>query len=294
MARNTRPVGLKNIAGIIGGPPCQGFTTAGKRDPKDPRNSLFKEFVRFVNVIQPKFFVMENVKGILSMKTSAGESVKKLIETELEKCGYDLTIMVLNAADYGVPQSRIRVFFIGFRKDLNLNIGEPLHKPRVTAWEAIGDLPSLVNNVKKTSYNDPPSNAYQRASRNPVGVLMDHEKPIHNAKMLQIIKLAPINGKATDIPKHLLPKNYFNTSYTRMDPNNVSTTIIKNFGTPSSGKFIHPYEDRGLTTREGARLQSFPDSFEFYGTRMDKNMQIGNAVPPLLAEAIAGKIKEVL
>lgn len=302
----------KNICfGIIGGPPCQGFSLSGHRDKKDPRNSLFMDYMRFVNFFNPSFFVMENVPGILSSKTKNGEFVKNLIKKEANNNGYNIYPIQLLASDYGVPQSRLRVFFIGIRKDFPFNIDKLIppisnNKP-ITIREALSDLPILNagEGYEEMNYNITPQNDYQRWCRINSKKVMNHISMKHSSRIIERFKCIKFGQSLADVPtEHMQRKRgdaqkisgkVYSQNNMRPWPDLPSPTIPASF----QSNFIHPLYNRNYTAREGARLQSFPDNYIFYGKRTtmswEKNLsqyqQIGNAVPPLLAKAIADNLK---
>lgn len=300
------------IDGIIGGPPCQGFSLSGKRDPKDPRNSLFMDFIRFIKDFQPKFFMMENVPGLLSMKTANGELVKDLIVSEYEKAGYNSTYKILNAAEYGVPQSRTRVIFIGIRKDLKFE-PEKLHPTgflfennQITIDDAIMDLPQINSGegTEEQKYNIKPKNDFQKWVRGDNKIIKNHIAMRHTPRLIERFKTIKSGQSLADVSKEHMQRKRGDATKTsgkvysqnNMRPfgNKPSPTIAASF----QSNFIHPHLNRNYTAREAARLQSFPDWYEFKGKRTtmswEKNLsqyqQIGNAVPPLLAKAIAENI----
>ncbi|MDO5555688.1 MAG: DNA cytosine methyltransferase [Clostridia bacterium] len=301
------------IDGIIGGPPCQGFSLSGNRDKNDPRNSLFMEFVRFVKYYTPKFFVMENVTGILSMKTKDNQNVKDLILQEYNNAGYNVKICKLNAAEYGVPQSRLRIVFIGIRKDIifdQMNLGPKpfLFKDKqITIEQAIMDLPQICSGegAEKLEYKNMPQNDYQKWVRKNSCAIYNHISMRHTKRLIERFKNITFGQSVADVEKcHQQRKRgdvskisgkIYSQNNMRPFPNKPSPTIPASF----QSNFIHPYLNRNFTAREGARLQSFPDTYIFYGKRTtmswEKNLsqyqQIGNAVPPLLAKAIAKNIK---
>lgn len=243
-------VNLPPIHLVVGGPPCQGFSVAGKRNPDDPRNNLFKEFIRVVSEIRPWYVVMENVPGILTMKDG---KIKQAIFEQFESIGYsNISVVILESAAYGVPQIRPRAIFIANRLELQ----NPYPKPQLQPEQyqpiesAICDLPE---------YTPIPE--------------INHEWTRHSPEYMQRIEQVPPGGS--------LYETYLD-AFKRQYPGKPSMTIKENHG----GTHIHPYLNRVISAREMARLQSFPDSFIFEGTMKKAMWQIGNAVPPRLAECI--------
>lgn len=279
---------------LCGGPPCQGFSTVGSKNRKDPRNSLFYEFIRAATEIKPKYILFENVSGFKKMYN--GEAYNTLLN-ELDYLGYNTTSSVLEASDYGLPQNRQRTIILGWLKTLPpLSFPEITHfkeknlfggEKKLNLMDAISDLPPLYFNDEKNIYLPPPQNDYQKLLRGSETVLTEHNSSDYGEKMRQILQLVPEGGTVDDLPEYLRPKNYFSNTYSRLLPYQSSPTITRNFGTPSSSRCIHPFQPRALSTREGARLQGFPDSYKFFGSKTSKNLQIGNAVPPIFGEVIA-------
>ena len=261
---------------LIGGPPCQGFSTIGNRvssDPErrtkyDPRNDLFREYIRILNHLQPKVFVMENVKGI---KTRDGGTIFEEIQRQFKETGYDFNCITLNAADYGVPQYRERVFFYGTRIGVDFEAPIPTHgenrNPYNIVLDAIGDLANKGEEVS------------------------NHVPLKHGEKNIRRYQLIPEGGRLpeNDLPADLYRKNFGNT-FKRLDRNKPSLTMV-----PGHNAFpIHPWLDRSLTVREAARIQTFPDDYIFSGRRDKQCMQVGNAVPVQLANAWAKQVKGLL
>ena len=293
-----KEMGIKSneISVIIGGPPCQGFSTVGNRKEDDPRNRLFYEFVRFVREIKPKMFVMENVPGILTMKK--GE-VKKIIEKKFKDLGYKINIQMLQAENYGVPQRRKRVFFVGnlFNKDFEFPKPEfdGINKKFRTVWESIGDLPDLRAGEKSKQYDKESKTEFQRFLRNGESELKEHLAPKHSEIMIERMKYIKQGQNHSHLPENLKLKSGYPNIYGRLIANEPSDTITANCGCISApGRFIHPFKHRAISVREGARLQSFRDSKKFFGSQNSKYKQVGNAVPPLLAKTLALKVKEFL
>jgi DNA (cytosine-5)-methyltransferase 1 len=300
-------VGKKKVDIVVGGPPCQAYSTSGKRLMEDPRAMLYQQYYRALVETQPQMFIYENVRGLLSMANGKlFEEVQRLFAS----LGYFVEAKVLNAADYGVPQERERVIVVGVRDGIKFEYPQPTHgsiqktttdlfeKPltkHVTLAEAIGDLPFIAAGESGYEYAIPPQNSYQKMMRkNAPKKLMNHSAASHGESLMRVIRHVPEGGIKKDIPEKYRPKSGFPNSYGRLWWDRPSMTITRNLGTPSSARCIHPKCDRALTTREGARLQSFPDSYIFYGSRSKMNLQIGNAVPPLLAKAIAVQVKKAL
>lgn len=287
---------------IVGGPPCQAYSTVGKRLIDDPRGKLFQEYYRVLKEFNPKLFLFENVKGLLSMQ--GGELLETIISL-FESLGYKVQYKLLNAADFGAPQIRERVIIIGSKLKNNFQYPSQTHygaeespdlfskglKPHLTLEEAISDLPFIKSGEESFEYAVEPQNEFQEKMRmNAPKKLMDHNAPNNNAKLVKMMKLLPDGGTPEDLPKELRPTSGFKNTYCRLWWNRPSTTITRNLSTPSSSRCIHPKAPRSLTTREGARIQCFPDSYKFYGSRSDRNLQIGNAVPTVLSNALAGAI----
>lgn len=336
-------IGDKGVDLIIGGPPCQSFSTIGKRI-YDDKAKLFWEYLRLIRVVRPKMFLFENVKGLLSMReifyklNEAGEIVteKKQIGHEGGKqrtidvpvidhygekiidiikkefgniakgLGYDIEAQLVDAVNYGVPQNRERVVIIGKRKDLTLEFPkfEGYDRIKLTIKDAISDLPKVDEDEKKEEYDCEPKNSYQRLMRGNNVNLRDHSCGTYGDKIRTVIKNvkqgqgrnefnALVDAGKID-RKYYLTSGYKNT-YGRLEEDKPSTTITNNLSTPSGLRCIHYSQNRALTSREGARIQSFPDWFYFEGnSRAEINTQIGNAVPPLMAMALARNIEEVL
>jgi DNA (cytosine-5)-methyltransferase 1 len=287
---------------IVGGPPCQAYSTVGKRLIDDPRGKLFQEYYRVLKEFNPKLFLFENVKGLLSMQD--GELLKTIISL-FESLGYKVKYKLLNAADYGAPQIRERVIIIGSKLKTEFEYPEPTHynpedennlfknslKPYLTLEEAISDLPFIKTNEESFEYANEPQNEFQKLMRkNAPEKLMDHSSPKNNDKLVKIMESLPDGGTPEDLPESLRPTSGFKNTYCRLWWKRPSTTITRNLSTPSSSRCIHPKAPRPLTTREGARIQCFPDDYQFYGSRGDRNLQIGNAVPTFLSNAVAKAI----
>ena len=307
---NDKQVDIHDVDLIIGGTPCQSFSTVGKRQ-YDERAKMYKEYRRLLSIIRPKMFIFENVYGLLTMKDDQNRPVIENVIESFENfrdfednLGYDIHTELLNAKDYGVPQSRERVFLVGIRNDLLIKEGwefppKKVSKP-LSVSDAISDLPKLNNGEEKSFYDSKPNTKYQYLMRDGERRLTNHKNGTYGLRMLEIMKLVKqgegknqINklvdeGKAS---KELYLTSGYRNSYGRLWWDKPSSTITNNLSTPSSLRCIHPKQNRALTSREGARLQSFPDSFQFYGSKTQVNIQIGNAVPPLLSIALADSVK---
>ncbi len=301
---------------IIGGPPCQGFSLANKRRNKvadDPRNKLFYGFVKFINWYSPKVFVMENVKGLLSMQN--GQVIRTIVEefSRAGNCGYNVAYKVLKASDYGTPQNRERVILIGYRKDLNIFPTHPLPyimDNYITVDDAINDLPQIKagEGVENAEYICEVQNDFQRFVRLKSKKVNNHIAMKHTARLIERFKAIKAGQSLIDVwdthgaVKRGTPTEKSNIKFSqnnqRVFGNLPAPTIAASF----QSNFIHPYLDRNFTAREGARLQSFPDDFIFEGMRtkmswekgLSQYQQIGNAVPVLLAYAIANNIIDQL
>lgn len=267
---------------VVGGPPCQGFSTVGKRIRQDPRNRLVYEFARVVSILKPTGFLIENVLGLRDMRFIDG------ICDLFSSIGYSVTSMVLPAANYGVPQLRRRVFFVGDAGGRTFNIPKPTHQEDqfVTVWDAISDLPEVDPGCEATQYVLPPQSAYQRALRAGSKTIQGHRASSHPDYLVEAISHIPDGGNRLSIPKHLQPKSGFHNSYSRLHSASPAVAVTQNMGKPSGTRCIHPFQNRGLTAREGARLQGFPDTFHFFGGATSQRLQIANSVSPILAKAI--------
>ena len=263
------------ITGIVGGPPCQGYSTVGKRDINDDRNYLYLQYCRIVEKVKPEFFVLENVKGLLTLNN--GKFKEDIVE-RFTKLGYIVDYKILNSADYGVPQNRNRVFFVGIK---NKKFKFPKEKlKKVTTYEAISDLTSYED-----KYTTSAQTSYQKNMRGNNKQLKNNELTVHTEKTIDVISKIPDGGKITDLPKEFWEIRKYNKAFQRMNSKLQSNTIDT-----GHRNYFHYSENRIPTVRESARIQSFPDNFIFYGSRTSQYKQVGNAVPPLLANAIAIEI----
>ncbi|WP_288686312.1 DNA cytosine methyltransferase [uncultured Catenibacterium sp.] len=271
---------------VIGGPPCQGFSQKGQRKTiHDERNFLFKYYVSVVELVNPKYFVMENVPNLL---TAEGGYFRHEIEELFNKLGYSLEYGVLNASDYGVPQNRRRAIIIGKLDGDAPKLPVP-KRNKVTIWDAISDLAYLESGEgsEEQEYKYPADSDYEKMLRKDSSKLFNHIATKHSPLALERLALIPPNAGREVLPKEHLTKSIYSGTWTRMKKDEISVTITTRFDTPSSGKFTHPFLNRAITVREAARIQSFPDDFHFVGNKGSQMKQVGNAVPPLLAAAIA-------
>ena len=283
-------IGNQKVDLVVGGPPCQSYSTLGKRQ-MDDRANLFVQYKRILKILNPKVFVFENVTGILSM--NKGKLFPE-IQKEFQEIGYELKYKVLDAADFGVPQHRERVFLIGEKNKNNFTYPEPTHgeglKPYVTLADAIGDLPEIKSGETGTEYKkDYPLNDFLKFVRNSK-TLTEHTAPKNNPNLIKIMETLKDGEGKDSLPEEIRPKSGYGNTYAKLWWNQPSTTITRNFACPSSSRCIHPRDSRAMTIREGARLQSFPDNYIFYGSDSTKRLEIGNAVPPLLSCTIAKEI----
>lgn len=302
-------IGEDEIDIIIGGPPCQSFSTIGKRI-YDDKARLYNEYYRILSVVRPRMFLFENVKGMLSMKDENGQLVIDDIANKFRNInnnlGYNIQYSVLNAVNYGVPQNRERVFIVGIRNDLNIEWQFPngLDTPFISLKDAISDLPIVHpgEDIKKYTRRKI-QNDYQRLMRGDNRKLTFHISAVYGDKIQTIINhVIPGEGKNYInrlVDQGILPEEYrltsgYKNTYGRLVAHQPCTTITKNLSTPSGLRCIHYKQNRALTPREGARIQSFPDWFQFYGNKTEVKTQIGNAVPPLLAIKLAEQIKRLL
>ena len=277
------------VSVIIGGPPCQGFSQKGQRKSiSDKRNYLFHYFLQVVSVVKPEYFLMENVPNLLT-------SEKGLFIQEIRylfgNIGYTISAEVLNASDYGVPQNRRRAFILGKKGSVELPLPKPSNS-HVTTWDAISDLAFLASGegLEEQPYLSAPQNGYQESLRGSQEILFNHVSTKHAPVAIKRLEMIPPGKGKECLPKEHHTKSIYSGTWSRMKQEEASVTITTRFDTPSSGKFTHPYLHRAITVREAARIQSFPDRFRFYGTKGSQMKQVGNAVPPLLARAVADVI----
>lgn len=289
---------------LIGGPPCQGFSPNGKRWLEDNRNKLFSQFIQLAHEVRPKCIILENVPAALS---AFSQIFNDEVETAFE--GYTVGVAVLNASEFGVPQIRRRAFIVALREDSgitafdfpegefdSLDVGRDSHTEAkagqrfVSVEDAIGDLPRLASGEKfdGSPYISGAQTPYQRARREGAIALFNHAARRHSPEFLDKISgIQPGQGNAQLPDGERFSDNYFSQAYARLHPRGVGFTITANFRNPGSGRFTHYQDNRSITVREAARLQSFDDRFIFHGYERDQERHVGNAVPPLLASALA-------
>jgi len=313
---------------LAGGPPCQGFSiNAPIRSLDDDRNHLFKEYIRIAKELMPKAILIENVPGIISMGKG---TVVEQIYKELKALGYSIQHKILFAGHYGVPQMRFRTIFLAIHDNKrNIIFPEPKYdakavanftgakelcvnpmplfqeklKPRTTVWDAISDLPEITSGSKndRIEYLHPqPKSEYQSLLRNGSAYVSNHRCNNLGAINMERLKYIPQGGSWRDIPFDLLPKGLqrarrsdHTKRYGRLDPKGLCSTILTKCD-PHWGSFFHPTQDRVISVREAARIQSFPDNYVFTGSITQQYEQVGNAVPPLMAKEIGETIISML
>lgn len=323
-----RRLGLRRgeLSVLVGGPPCQGFSiNAPERFLDDPRNALFKHYMRFVDEFEPQAILFENVPGMLSL---ARGQVFRQIMREFERRGYYVSAKILFAAHYGVPQERWRLIILGSLrgpapqhpypthyatgranftggKTMTFQLGpedERSLRPKVTVGEALSGLPRLAmgEGGEVVRYADGPMSDYARALRNPLGYTYNHYASRLSKQNIERMKYVKPGGSWRDIPYELLPKGMqrarssdHTKRYGRLRNDDLAGTVLTKCD-PHWGAVFLPDQDRALTVREAARLQSFPDSYRFLGSRVSQYQQVGNAVPVLMARAIACSLAQHL
>ena len=272
---------------VIGGPPCQGFSLSGNRDVDDPRNYLFNEYLRVIRCLSPKVAVMENVKLLTSMRTREGENVSKVLKEGFRDQGYEVQMFEVNAKNYGVPEHRERVFFVAIKKELGVmpSFPSPSHSEAADMFNQVPSIRTFADACSDLPYiesGESTDDIFHRAVRHPdhvIGWLWD---------------VAEGTSAHENSDPKLRPTSGYNTTYKRQIWNEPAATVQTTFGMISGCRNVHPVATRSLTTREAARIQSFPDSFKFDGSLSTIRTGIGNAVPPILARAIGEHFRTVL
>lgn len=289
--------GSQKIDLVVGGPPCQSYSTLGKRQ-MDERANMFVQYKRILEMLRPRAFVFENVSGLLSMQ---GGRLFPKIRNEFEELGYTLKYQLLNAADYGVPQERKRIVLVGFMGENTFKYPKKTHgsgaglKPYVTLEDAIGDLPKIKSGESNNNYAKDPDNSFLKfVRRNGKTILTEHSAPKNNQHLIALMEALGDGQDKNDLPEELRPTSGYGNTYAKLWWKRPATTITRNFSCPSSSRCIHPRDSRALSNREGARLQSFPDDYKFYGSQTSIKLGIGNAVPCLLSRAIAKQMLKAL
>lgn len=279
----------RNIEVIVAGPPCQGFSLTGTRNESDKRNKLFYSVFKLAEKIKPKYIVIENVPGIANLYK--GRARTAILE-EFKRLGYSSSEKLIYAPDYGIPQIRKRMFFVGVLGGDVFEFPKPTHKPNeyVTCEQAISDLPSLEfqPGSEEAAYTSSYQSKYQKLMRRNSDRLLNHVGTKHTDLVISVIRQVPEGGNHKDLPPGVGDSRKFNEAWTRYHSQRPSKTI----DTGHRNHFHYKW-DRVPTARENARLQSFPDCFEFIGPKTQQYKQIGNAVPPLLGFILGTKIQEM-
>lgn len=280
-------IGDTPIDVIIGGPPCQGFSLSGPRNFDDPRNKLYLSYIRLVDEIKPRAFVIENVPGLVAL---FGGEIKDNIIKRFSDMGYSVKYKILCADDYGVPQTRKRVVFVGVKEENRFEYPSPLSY-KVTCEMALSDLNPLTDSLgeEEQEYYTEASNDFQKLMRKDSTSVFNHIAASHSEKVKKIISLVPDGCNYKSLPDEYRDSRNFHVAWTRFNSKKPAPTI----DTGHRHHFHYKY-NRVPTVRECARLQSFPDSFHFIGNKTEQFRQVGNAVPPLMAEAIADNLKKAL
>jgi DNA (cytosine-5)-methyltransferase 1 len=289
-ARSIKPLinSLSDSDIVVGGPPCQGFSISGKRDPNDPRNLLYLGFLQVVAEVRPRMFLMENVPNLASM--NGGRLIQE-IENDFEALGYNLNRKILLASDYGVPQNRRRLILVGTLSERPFDFPQGITsvlEDKVTCKEALSDLPE--HSVEDgSSYRSGPESKYQEFMRESSTGIYNHTITHHSQQTIRIVSLVPDGGNYKDLPLEYQSTRRVNIAWTRYSSAKPSLTI----DTGHRHHFHYLY-NRIPTVRESARLQSFPDRFTFEGSKTSQYKQVGNAVPPLMAQALGNSIRNYL
>lgn len=284
-------IGTNEIDVIIAGPPCQGFSLTGSRKEDDERNSLFYSVFDLASKVNPKAIIIENVPGLLRLyKGKAKDEIIRLCD----QMGYTCNYKLLYAPDFGVPQIRKRVFFVALKKEFGkFEFPESTHSAEnyIGCKDAIGDLPDLVNDLGEpiSKYNKKPFSSYQKLMRNGSKTLKNHIGTKHTPHVINVISQVPEGGNHKDLPPGVGDSRKFNEAWTRYHSEKPSKTI----DTGHRNHFHYKW-NRVPSVRENARLQSFPDKFEFLGNKTQQYRQVGNAVPPILGKVLGTQLKKYL
>lgn len=295
---------------VIGGPPCQSFSLAGNRKTDDLRGKLVWRYIEIIRHLKPMAFVFENVTGLLSAKNCDGEKIFPLLENQFREMGYTISSNVVNAVDFGIPQRRKRVIIVGLMGEKKFAFPNPTHgelsmdkTPYVSVFEALSDLPKATDENADLKYPELPLTEYQREMRYCNELVTEHFISKLSQLDKYIISHVQPGGNYMDIPtnvasvriQRLQKTGGHTTCYGRLNPSEPSYTVNTYFNRPNVGCNIHYSDDRLITTREALRLQSFPDKYRIISTsKQGKNLIVGNAVPPKLAQIIATALKEQL
>ena len=281
---------LPTIHVIFGGPPCQGFSLTGKRDVYDPRNQLYIDYARFVDAFRPAAFVLENVRLLTSMKTQSGSLLINEILQTFKNLNYNTHFAELNALNYGVPQSRERIFVAGINRSVRPNQRVTFPPPGCGYNEASLFAPRLD---RPLTLRDAISDLEYLESGEKSGTDPLHFAVSHPSHVIEMLRDIPEGGSAHDNPDpRLRPRSGYNTTYKRLRWDEPASTISTTFGMISGSRNVHPTATRSLTIREALRCQTFPDDFLIFGKLGDIRTMIGNAVPPRLASAVAKHVVE--
>ena len=284
----------KKIDVIIAGPPCQGFSVTGPRNFDDPRNKLYLAVIDAVKQFMPKGFVIENVPGMANMY---GGQIKDEVLKRFDEIGYNIECKILKACDYGVPQMRRRLIFMGVHKDIGTPyfpqplFGQNTKQSYRTCKDAISDLPTLEKDMgsEESAYSDDAKTDYQKLMRNNSTILYNHVATQHKKFVVDTISLVPDGGNYKDLPIGVGESRKFHMAWTRLNSKAPARTVDT-----GHRNLFHYKLNRVPTVRESARIQSFPDNFVFTGSRTSQERQVGNAVPPLLGQALGETLLEII
>ncbi|MDE6262922.1 MAG: DNA cytosine methyltransferase [Muribaculaceae bacterium] len=272
---------------IIGGPPCQGFSLTGPRNFEDERNKLYLAMIETVRRYKPKAFLIENVPGMANLYNGA---VRNEIIHRFSEIGYNVTYKIVCAADYGVPQIRKRLIFVGLRSESKSYVfPEPYltEDEYITCEQAISDLPTLENTLGEeiSTYDTEPLTDFQKTMRASSDILHNHTAINHKPFVREVISMVPDGGNYKDLPDGIGQSRNFHMAWTRLNSKKPARTVDT-----GHRNLFHYKWNRCPTVRESARIQTFPDDFVFLGNRGQQNKQVGNAVPVLLAKALASQL----